>query len=292
MAISREIMCFAEDLTAARRLASALNCNCRVIETHRFPDDEVLVRVPLDSAPHVILYRSLAQPNEKLIELMLAAQTLRDKGARQISLIAPYLCYMRQDAENIPGEAVSQKIIGRWLADLFDAVYTIDAHLHRTHELSVAIPARRAVNLTAAASLGAFVRAQGGHPYLLGPDAESAQWVRNMAVTAQLDYAVATKVRVGDERVSIQLPDMPWQGRDVVLVDDVVSSGGTVVAICELLRAQGVLNIDLAVTHPLFAHHALEKIHHAGVRRVWSTDSIIHATNAVYLADLWAAALA
>ncbi|MDH4273873.1 MAG: ribose-phosphate diphosphokinase [Gammaproteobacteria bacterium] len=288
---AREIMYFSDECAAAQRLADTMGIACRCIESHRFPDDELRVRIPLNPAAHVILYRSLAHPNDKLIELLLVVETLREKGVHELSLIAPYLCYMRQDAENTPGEAVSQSIIGRWLANLFDSIYTIDAHLHRTHELTAAVPLHRAVNLTAAQILGEFVRARGGTPCLLGPDEESGQWVQRMAQAAKLDSAVATKVREGDERVVITLPEMDWQGRDVVLVDDVVSSGGTLVTICGMLRSRGVVNIDVAVTHPLFAHDALNKLHRAGVRHIWSTDSIAHPTNSVFLAPLWSTAL-
>lgn len=97
----------------------------------------------------VIFYCSLDKPNNKLIELFLAAAGARDMGARTVSLVAPYLCYMRQDKAFHCGEVVSQQVIGNLLAGYFDNVITVDAHLHRVHHLADAVPVSQAVNITA-----------------------------------------------------------------------------------------------------------------------------------------------
>ncbi|MCZ4328253.1 ribose-phosphate pyrophosphokinase-like domain-containing protein, partial [Brachybacterium paraconglomeratum] len=86
------------------------------------------------------LYRSLDQPNEKLVELLLAARTARTLGAPHLTLVAPYLPYMRQDIAFSPGEAVSQRIVGPFLASLVDAVITVDPHLHRVASLRDVVP--------------------------------------------------------------------------------------------------------------------------------------------------------
>ena len=110
---------FAETEPQARALAEMLGVGYETVEVRHFPDRESLVRVPAPAAPAALVYRSLDDPNGKLIELMLASSALRANGARQIALIAPYLAYMRQDTAFHPGEAVSQRIVGRFLAGLF-----------------------------------------------------------------------------------------------------------------------------------------------------------------------------
>lgn len=82
------------------------------------------------------------QPNDKLVELMRAAVTARELGARWITLVAPYLCYMRQDTAFVPGDAVSHAIVGKWLGGLFDRVVTAEPHLHRTRAFDEIIPKR------------------------------------------------------------------------------------------------------------------------------------------------------
>ncbi len=117
--------------------------------------------LPVDGAGQLparaVLLRSLYQPNDKLVELLLAARAARGLGVRHLTLVAPYLAYMRQDIAFHPGEAVSQRIVGPFLASLFDAVVTVDRHLHRVATLPEAVPAAQAVvveRCTAAGRLG------------------------------------------------------------------------------------------------------------------------------------------
>ena len=112
--------------------------------------------VPTQPPAHIIICQSLDHPNDKLVGLLLAIQTLRAAGVKRVSLVAPYLCYMRQDKAFHPGEAISQKIIGRLLADLVDDLITVDAHLHRVDMLQQAVPLDNAINLSAAPALGEF----------------------------------------------------------------------------------------------------------------------------------------
>jgi len=150
------VLSFDDYETQSRKLAEALGIPFCVIDRHRFPDGESKLTLPDKLPEHVVFCHSLDQPNEKLLELLLAAKTAIDLGARVLTLVAPYLCYMRQDKAFHPGEAVSQTIIGQFLADLFDNVITVDPHLHRIQYLQQAIPAKYAVSLTAT-SLMAWV---------------------------------------------------------------------------------------------------------------------------------------
>ena len=122
---------FSDYESQGRRLADALGMPFALVAIHRFPDGESKVTLPSPLPERVVLCRSLDAPNDKLIELMLCAETARAMGAKRVALVAPYLCYMRQDIAFHPGEAVSQKIVGKFLAGLFDAVITVDPHLHR-----------------------------------------------------------------------------------------------------------------------------------------------------------------
>jgi ribose-phosphate pyrophosphokinase len=240
----------------------------------------------------VVLLRGLDhQPNDKLAELLLAAGGARELGAQQLTLVAPYLAYMRQDMAFAPGQTVSQRIVGRLLASAFDAVVTLDPHLHRVNALTDAVPAAQAVALSAAALLGRWIARQQPGALLLGPDAESAQWVEAAAQAAGTDWAVCRKQRRGDRAVRIALPSTALGARAVVLVDDVASTAGTLVAATRRVLAAGAARVDVAVTHALFVGNALESLHAAGVARVWSTDSVRHASNCVGVAELIAGAL-
>lgn len=275
----------------ARRLAQALDTTYAPLGVHRFPDGESRVIVPTQPARHIIICQSLDRPNNKLIELMLAIRTLRGAGVERISLVAPYLCYMRQDKAFHPGEAISQQIVGQFLAELVDHLITVDAHLHRISRLQQAIPLEQAINLSAASALGEFLRQQHEQPLLLGPDSESAQWVKQVASAGDFDWAVARKQRRGDIEVQITLPDIDLRKRVVVLIDDVLSSGHTLAEAAKMVFAAGASKVCCMVTHALFAEGALEVLRQAGIQTIWSSDSISHQTNVIYLADMLAAAL-
>ena len=289
------ILGFSDYEQQGRGLAQAADLPYQNILVHRFPDGESKVTIPAQVPKQAVLYRSLDHPNNKLVELMLAAQTLRELGTRELTLVAPYLCYMRQDIAFHPGEAVSQRIVGRFLGELFDTVITVDPHLHRTPNIEAAIPAKRAVALSATGLMGRFLDAHRADtakpPLLVGPDGESAQWVRAIAEPADLDFIVATKERFGDHSVRVDLPAHQFEGREVILVDDMVSTGHTLAEVARQLRAAGAGPIRCLVTHALFAEGAERMLHDAGVEAIWSSDSVAHPSNVLPLAELLAGAL-
>jgi ribose-phosphate pyrophosphokinase len=282
---------FAEDLSSASAIAEAAGFNQAVIERHRFPDGEIRLRLPVNLPARVALLRTLDNPNEKLMELMLVTRTARTLGARHVTLVAPYLAYMRQDIAFQPGEVVSQRVVGRFLAELFDAVITVDPHLHRVATLVEAVPVAQATVLSGAPLLADLIAKHYPRPLLVGPDEESAQWVAQAAARHGFEHAVCHKVRRGDCDVEIALPDTPVTSRNVVLMDDVASSGHTLTEAARLLLAAGAASVDVAVTHALFAGDAVKLIRLAGVGQIWSTDCIAHSSNAVSMSGLIAQSL-
>lgn len=286
------ILTFPQYRAAGERFAKALGCPTGGVDVHRFPDGEVRLRVPTPLPPRVALCQSLFDPDHKLIELLLASDTARELGAEHVALVAPYLCYMRQDIAFVPGEAVSQRIVGAFLAAHFDAVVTVDPHLHRIERLEQALPATAARAVSAAPLLAEFLNTHMQRPALLvGPDSESRQWVAAIADLCECEYVVAEKVRHSDRDVTVRLPAVPVAGRTVVLVDDMVSTGHTLATVAQQLVAEGARSVDALITHALFHEDAEARLLQAGVRHIWSTDSIPHSSNAVPLAPLLASAM-
>lgn len=280
--LSGVLLCFDDERLVAQACSDQTGLSLAVVERHRFPDGEVRVRLPEALPARVVIWRGLHQPNDKLVELLLVARTARELGARHLTLVVPYLAYMRQDIAFNPGEAVSQRIVGAFLADMFDAVVTIDPHLHRVATLQEAIPVRDAVVLSGAPLLSDHIASQcAADVLLIGPDEESLQWVAQAANRHGWEYGVCRKTRHGDRHVDIELPSLPVRGRPVVLMDDVASSGHTLARAAQLLRAAGAVSVDVAVTHALFADGAVALIREAGVNRIWSADCIPHDSNAV-----------
>lgn len=284
------IFSFEDNMGAARRLASLLNVSVCQIETHRFPDQESLVRVPVPTHT-AIIYRSLNEPDRKIVELLLAASAARDQGAQRVILIAPYLAYMRQDMAFHAGEAVSQRIIGRLIADHFDGLLTVDAHLHRIAELSDVVPDIPTINLSAAPLLTGLIE-RAGNPVIIGPDSESLQWTKSIACPLGLDMLVASKKRSGDRNVSLSFTGSDRVcGRSAILVDDMISSGRTLIEAARLLYAAGAVSIEALVTHCLAGPGELATMRAEGIERISSSDSVHGATNRAHLAPLFSQAL-
>lgn len=286
------LLFFDDEAGPALRLASATGFSAAEVSRHRFPDGELRLRLPEHLPAEVVMFRSLHHPNEKLIELLLAAHTARQLGAQRLSLVSPYLAYMRQDIAFNPGEVVSQRVVGAFLADLFDDLVTVDPHLHRIRSLDEAVPLDNAVALSGAPMLAELIAQHRANPMLVGPDAESGQWVAQAAAVHGWDSGVCSKLRHGDREVEVALPaGLAVRAREVVLIDDVASSGHTLARAAEALLAAGAASVDVAVTHALFAGDALELVYRAGVGEVWSTDCIPHPSNALAVAPMLAEAM-
>jgi ribose-phosphate pyrophosphokinase len=265
----------------AQALASALEVPLAFAQRHPFPDGETRLTLPPALPPSVVMLRGLQDPNAKFIELMLAAAGARELGAQHMILVCPYLAYMRQDMAFTPGEVVSQRHIGALLAQAFDSVVTVDPHLHRIDSLDEVLPGRRGVALSAAPLLGRFVAERVPGSLLLAPDEEAGRWVRAAAAAGGLEHAVCLKKRRGDRDVEVSLEGAALRGRAVVVLDDVASTGRTLGTAARAALAAGAASVDVAVTHALFVGDALEHVRAAGVRHVWSSDSVPHMSNAV-----------
>lgn len=273
------------------RLASVLGIEHATIETRRFPDGESYLRLPSDlNGRLVVLNCTLADPDPKLASLIFAADAARDLGASAVGLVAPYLAYMRQDRRFTPGEAITSRSFARLLSAAFDWLVTIDPHLHRYASLAEIYSIPTAA-IHAAPLLGEWIRANVAEPLLIGPDQESEQWVSEVAAAIGAPHVVLTKHRLGDRSVHIDLPDMTrFAGRRPVLLDDIASSGRTMMEAAERLREAGMPSPVCAVIHPLFAGDAYAALSRMASRIV-STDAVPHPSNAISLAETLAATI-
>jgi ribose-phosphate pyrophosphokinase len=277
----------------AARLASGLGIPFHEIAVHEFPDGEIRVTAGTAGLT-TIIYASLDRPNEKLIALTFAAEALRRGGAKRLVLLAPYLCYMRQDTAFHEGEATSQRVIGALIAGCVDRVVTVDAHLHRTANIGTVFPEIASDNLSAMPAIAVALRKTGLDPatVVVGPDAESQPWVSDLAGQLGLSHTVAQKTRLGDRSVEIGFRDTSRiAGHPALIVDDIVSSGGTIIACAKALNSAGATTIDVVVTHALFPEELCREMTLSGIRSIRSTHSVPHSTNAIPLDSLFVDAL-
>jgi ribose-phosphate pyrophosphokinase len=282
---------FAGQAEAAARLAAALWVPFRAVPVHLFPDGELMPVVPTPAPRTVALYASLDRPNDKLIALLLAADAYRRAGVQRLILVAPYIAYLRQDQLFHPGEPLSRDAILPLLGARFDRILGVDSHLHRTATLAAAFQNHAAEDL-AAGDLLAQAIAGDEAPVIVGPDAESRPWAARIAERAGGDLLMFAKVREGDRTVRLAAPDLGRvRSRRVVLVDDICSSGATLMGAARQLLAAGARSVEAAVVHALYGDDVARALAEAGISCVISSDSVIHPANQVRLAPLLAEAL-
>lgn len=287
--MTRVLLPFPLQRPIADEMAPALGARLGRLDWRRFPDGESLVAVDEAlSGADVAIVASLHRPDEISIAMRFAAATAREFGARSVGLVAPYLAYMRQDTRFHPGEAVSAPLYARFLEESFDWLVTADPHLHRNPELS-ALYRVPAVRIAAAPVVATWIRANVPDAVLIGPDSESAQWVADIARRAGMPWQVLHKQRHGDRDVEVSLPDVASaRGRTPVIVDDIISSGHTVIETLGHLRQLGLPAAVCVAIHAVFAEDAYARLLEAGAARVVSTDSIPHPSNAMSIAGLLA----
>ncbi len=275
----------------AAALAAQSGASTGSIELRHFPDGESYVRFTQDvSGLHVILVCTLDHPDSKLLTLLFAAKTARELGATRITLVAPYLAYMRQDCRFHAGEAVTSRHVAALLSDAFDALITVDPHLHRYKSLSD-IYTLQATAVQAAPLLSAWIAQHAGNAVLIGPDSESEQWVAAVAGAAATPFTVLEKVRHGDRNVTITVKDSSMlDGRQPVFVDDIISSGRTMLAAIEQVGKRTQSRPICLAVHGLFADNSDALLAQAGAQVV-TTNTVPHTTSLIDVSAVLASCL-
>ena len=274
---------------AARALAERSGAEVGALTVRRFPDGETYVRLGTEVRDRdVALVCSLHRPDDKLLPLAFVAETARELGGRSIGLVAPYLAYLRQDRRFQEGEGVTSRYFAQLISAAVDWLVTIDPHLHRLPSLGAvySIPGRV---LHAAPYVSAWIREHVPPAVLIGPDAESAQWVEAVARAAESPFVVLEKVRRGDRDVEVSVPQIEsWRQRTPVLVDDIISTGRTMIETIGHLRRAGLRAPVCLGVHAVFAGDSYQELLTAGAAMVVTCNTIPHPSNQIDLTPLLA----
>ncbi len=256
-------------------------------ELRYFPDKETYVRVLSDvKQKDVVLVCTLHQPDDKLLPLYFLSQTVKTLGARSVNLIAPYLAYMRQDKVFNEGEGVTSTYFAKLLSGFADSMVTIDPHLHRRSSLAeiYSIPTKVA---HAADHISAWIKNNIANPVLIGPDAESEQWVADVANKAGAHFTVLKKIRHGDNDVEVSVPQVDeYKTYTPVLVDDIISTGRTMIETINHLKKAGMKAPVCIGVHAVFAGNAYYDIQQAGAASIITCNTIPHLSNQIDISDL------
>ncbi|HUQ04924.1 MAG TPA: ribose-phosphate pyrophosphokinase [Kofleriaceae bacterium] len=272
--------------TSAERLRSRLDAEAGAATVRHFPDGEIYVRIDSPVAGRdVVLVCGLDRPADKILPFLFLAATARDLGARRVGLVAPYLSFMRQDSRFHPGEGITSTYFAGLVSGAVDWLVTVDPHLHRWSSLAEIYKIPTEV-VHAAPAIADWVKKHVPSPVLLGPDAESEQWVAAVAARIDAPYQVLEKTRRGDRDVSVSPPDPArCDGHTPVLVDDIISTGRTMIETLRHLRGHGVREPICVGVHAVFADRAHDELLAEGAARVVTCNTIEHHSNRICIAD-------
>jgi ribose-phosphate pyrophosphokinase len=275
-----------------RRLAERTDADFGRLVIRHFPDGESYVRIDTEvTGRDVVLACTLDRPDPKILPLLLVAATARDLGARRVGLVAPYLAYLRQDGRFAPGEGVTSRYFARLLSSSVDWLVTVDPHLHRYTSLAEIYPIPT-TSVSAAPLVADWIRTHVSDPLLVGPDAESARWVAAVAGESGAPFVVLEKRRRGDREVEVSLTGIDrWRERTAVLIDDIISTGRTIIATIRELGRRGMPVPVVIGVHAVFAERAYEEVLAATPARVFTTNTISHTSNEIDVIDLLASGI-
>lgn len=271
----------------SQELCKMLDAENGKMTLRRFPDGESYVRIESEcKSRDVLVMATLFKPDDKIIPLIFISETLKEFGAKSIGLVSPYLAYMRQDKRFHEGEGISSRYFSKLISNYFDWIVTVDPHLHRYHSLNEIYSIPNQV-VHAAQVVSEWIHKNIDSPLLIGPDSESEQWVSDVAKRAGAPHIVLTKVRHGDHDVEVSVPEVEkWQNHTPVLVDDIISTGRTMIETIEHLKEAKMKAPICIGVHGVFSGDAFENLNNAGTRLIVTCNSIPHSSNQIDLSNL------
>lgn len=268
----------------AGRVSEILKNNLLVIEFRKFPDGELYTRV-LDkfSGDDVTIIQSTVTDSD-FVSLLQLIDACSDVS--RINVVIPYMGYARQDKQFKPGEPVSARAIARSIKA--DTVYTINIHDESVLDHFDA----KAVNLDATPVIGKYIKnLKLKDPLIISPDDGAIGLAKNASKDMGIDYDFLEKTRLSGDTVSIKPKNLAVKGRDVIILDDIISTGGTMAETITLLRSLGAHDVYTACVHPVLSNNAVLKLFKAGVKAIIATDTIDKGVSVVSAAPVIAEAI-
>lgn len=226
------------------------------VEIKKFPDGEKYVRV-LGSADEVTVVSSTFFPqDERIVELLLMGDALREGGVKRLRAVVPYFGYSRQDRVSKEGEPISVRAVMRALGLYYDELYVFDLHNPETLRF---FPGK-AVNLSPARAIADYFAEKLGEGIVLAPDKGARERAKAVAQRLGLEFSHFEKRRISPTEVEMRPVDVDVEGKNVLIVDDIISTGGTMIKAANLLRKMGAKRVFVSATHGVFAEGAIERV--------------------------------
>jgi ribose-phosphate pyrophosphokinase len=264
----------------ARNLANKIQQPLLQATYKRFPDNEFYIRVLDDIAGEDVLIVQTAYPDPKIIELLLMQDAVHDAGAKKITVVLPYFGYSRQDKRFKDGEAISARAVAQHISMHADCVITVDPH--KEHILKFfSVPA---YSCSAVSTIAHYLKEK-NIDFVLAPDKGAKERAKEAAALIDCEYDYLEKTRVDETTVKITPKKLDARDKHVAIIDDIISTGGTMANSIKELKKQGAKTVSVACTHGLFVGGAKEKLLSADCDEIISTDTIETEFSKVSAAD-------
>lgn len=269
----------------ARRLAQQTKGALGRAETKTFPDGEKYVRIVDDVDGPVVACQSLWPP-DRLVDLLLLLDAARRAGGDPVIAVVPYLAYARQDRVFQPGEALSAQVVARAVDAYCDQFVTVDPH-----KADVLDYFECPTTAVSASGPVADALRERDVDCVLAPDEGALDRARDVAQRCGADVDHLEKSRVDSQTVRMRPKQLDVNGRRVAIVDDIISTGGTMATALNMLRDQGAKATYAVGVHGLFIGGAEDRLKKAGVDEILSTDTVPNATSRISVVEPVADAL-
>ena len=267
----------------ASRVARELGTNPTLCNFNRFPDGEVYTCIQEEQLEEVTIIQSTTTDSD-LVYLLQMIDACED--ASRINVVIPYMGYARQDKKFKTGEPISARAVARTINA--DKVFTVNIHEKSVLDYFNA----PATDLDATKLLGSYMGLLNlTDTLIVAPDSSALVLAKSAASELGLEYDYLEKTRLSGDTVVIKTKDIDVTGRDVVLIDDMIATGGTMAESIKLLNKQGAKDVYLACVHPVLTRNAVIRLFNAGVRDIFATDTIEKAQSCVSVAPLIADAV-
>ena len=259
--------------TSARTIAEDISKELQqpLIEVtyKRFPDDEFYVRILDDVKGEDVLIVQTTYPDTKIVELLLMQDAVYEAGANEITVALPYFGYSRQDKKFEEGEPISARAIAEHISLHADYVITVD--LHKEHLLDFFnVPA---YSCSAVVEIAKYLKEK-DVDFVLAPDKGAKKRAQQAAGIIGCEYDYMEKTRIDGTTIKIKPKNLDAKNKNVAIIDDIISTGGTMAKSIRELKKQGAKKVSVACTHGLFVGGAKEKLLSAGCDEIISTDTI------------------
>ncbi|WP_456420035.1 ribose-phosphate diphosphokinase [Methanocaldococcus infernus] len=267
----------------AYKVSKALDVEMARVEFKRFPDNEIYVRILSEvNEDEAVIVSTQREQNDAIVEAILLADALKECGVKEITLVAPYLAYARQDKLFNPGEAISIRALAKIYSNIFDRVITINPHEEHIKEFFT-IPF---ISGDAVPKLAEYVKDKLNDPIVLGPDQGALRFAKVAAEVLGAEYDYLEKTRISPTEIKIAPKSLDVKDRDVLIVDDIISTGGTVATAAKMLKEQGANEIIAACVHPVLIGDALNRLYFSGIKEVVGTNTFSSEVSRVDVSEV------